>query len=204
MKLLLAGIGVALVGSASAVQISFDEAGPAVSFFSSANPLGNEYAGLGIFFSGPSSLDGGAIINQSGNFGVNALSGTNFLAFNRSFSGVTMLNGGRPIDPETITFNFSMNDFSIYASAGVFNGVFVLSAFDASNNLIGMDVKSTGVGQWQQLKVGTVTDIARVTLTEVSGAQYFVYDDLSAVPEPATMAILGLGAAALIRRRKNK
>src|SRR5262245_9362983 len=56
------------------------------------------YSPLGVHFSGPGGNDGGAILNQSGNFGVPALSTPNFLAFN---SGARMQDGGIPIGPET-------------------------------------------------------------------------------------------------------
>ncbi len=184
------------------MTITFDEFGLQPTFFSGANPLRNEYAGLGVSFTGPGPDDGGAILDKSGNFGVNPLSGDDFLAFNRVTTGVTMLNGGRPFDPETVTFANPTSAVSIFASAGFFTGVFVMSAFDSSNNLLGMDVKTTAVGQWNQLSFSSSTNINHITLTEVSSARSFVYDNLSTVPEPATMAVLGLGAAALIRRRK--
>jgi hypothetical protein len=52
----------------------------------------------------------------------------------------------------------------------------------------------------------TISDLAvelsldHVGLTAVQGSAYF--DDLSVVPEPATLALLGLGGL-LLRRRKN-
>jgi len=56
---------------------------------------------------------------------------------------------------------------------------------------------------------GTASVRARISMiggmsNPQGGGQAFVVDDfeLNAVPEPATMAVLGLGAAALLRRRK--
>src|SRR5215207_9068653 len=64
--------------------------------FDQTAPLTELYAMLGVRFSGPAQLQGGAILNECGNFGVPARSGTNFLAFNRALYGK---------DPETIRFD---------------------------------------------------------------------------------------------------
>lgn len=206
-KYILVGLVAVAASSASALTISFDEAGPATGLFNNANPLTTDYSGIGVTFSGPNPMDGGAILNQSGAFGVNALSGTNFLAFNRAgTAGVQMLNGGHPYDPEQINFSVAVNTVSINASGGNFKGVFVMTAFDSSNNLLGGSAIATAVGQWGLLSFNSSTNISKVVLTEATNAGYFVYDDLStsAVPEPASMAVLGLGAAALIRKRRKK
>ncbi|TDL83825.1 VPLPA-CTERM sorting domain-containing protein [Meridianimarinicoccus aquatilis] len=67
-----------------AESITFDELGPAPCSFASAGPLDNEYAGRGVTFSG-----GWEILDECGNFGVNALSGDSFAAYNTSTSGIT-------------------------------------------------------------------------------------------------------------------
>ncbi|MEQ1823494.1 MAG: PEP-CTERM sorting domain-containing protein [Fimbriimonadaceae bacterium] len=198
--------GLVVVSSlGSAVTITFDEFGAAPSVFNSANPLRNEYAGVGAIFSGPGPNDGGAILDQSGNFGVNALSGRNFLAFNRNGTSVVeMLNGGHPFDPEQINFSVNVNNVGVFASGGFNAAIFALTAFDSSNTFIGGSVLQTAAGQWGSLTFSSNTNISKVVLTEISNASTFVYDDFSynSVPEPATMAALGLGVAALLRRRK--
>ena len=71
-RLLASALFAALASVAAAQTINFEELGAQPSAFSSANPLGNEY-GPAVLFSGPSALNGGAILNQSGNFGVNII-----------------------------------------------------------------------------------------------------------------------------------
>ena len=70
-------------GGCSGTFVDFELAGPCA--FNQTVALSNQYAGLGVIFAGPSGNDGGAVLDQCGNFGINARSGTNFLAFNQSF-----------------------------------------------------------------------------------------------------------------------
>jgi hypothetical protein len=55
----------------------------------------------GVKFAGGAPLDGGAILNECGNFGVSGYSPPNFLAFNCSSQN---MDGGIPTLPETIKF----------------------------------------------------------------------------------------------------
>ena len=64
--------------------------------------MSDEYAEYGVTFEGPGGLDGGAVIDECGNFGVTGQSSPNFLAFN---TGGTFENGGTPQGPQTIRFD---------------------------------------------------------------------------------------------------
>ncbi|HUR26746.1 MAG TPA: hypothetical protein VM509_01055, partial [Planctomycetota bacterium] len=109
---------------AQSVSVDFELGAPCV--FSSGIPLREEFAALGVHFSGPSALDGGAVLDQCGGFGFNGHSGTNFLAFN---SNAQMSNGGRPILPEEIRFDQRCMQASIWVGSQS-AVVFTLDAFD--------------------------------------------------------------------------
>ena len=220
MKLSIATIGTALItlgtfSTAQAGLINFDidaSGNPinAPSGFLDSTALTNLYAPLGVNFSGPVQLSGGSILDQLGNFGVSALSGSNFLAFNRD---VFLSDGGLPTDPETISFTDLIRDFSIFASGGFESNTFQLQAFDINNLLLGTDAITTAVGEWGQLSFSSSLDnISRVILTGIGGDNAFVYDNLSFTPAsksvPESGSVLGLlafgayGATSLLKRKQ--
>ena len=220
MKLSIATIGTAFitlgtVSTAQAALITFDtdaSGNPinAPSLFIDSTALTKLYAPLGVNFSGPGKLSGGSIINQSGNFGVSALSGSNFLAFNRD---VILSNAGVPTDPETISFADPIGDFSIFASGGVFSNTFQLQAFDINNSLLGANKINTAVGEWKQLNFSSsLGNVSKVVLTGTGAATYFVYDNLSFTPAsksvPESGSVLGLiafvacGANSFLKRKQ--
>jgi hypothetical protein len=179
-------------------------------FFSQTTHLSELYAPLGVHFAGPGGNDGGAILDQGSNFGVPALSGPNFLAFNRLPQAV-MADGGHPIDPETISFDKPQATVSIFAAPGVidegeaFFGTFRMDAFDVHGMLLGTTTLSS-TGGYVQLSLTSGSGIASVKLTETSGDILFVYDNLSftTIPEPSSLASLGVGgliAAGYFTRR---
>lgn len=183
------------VGNCAAVSINFDTdaAGnplTAPSSFSLTSPLTNLYSPLGVTFSGPASLNGGAILNQSGGFGVNARSSPNFLAFNRTTT-VPMQNGGFPRDPETMTFSPPVSAASIFASGGGQASSFRMEAFDSGGISLGFSTGSNAPAAYVALNVASGTPISRIVLTETSGDTAFVYDDLNftPIPEPRTATI---------------
>lgn len=188
----------AAAAAANAALIDFDNV-TAPSTFASANPLRAEYAALGVTFEGPSTLDGGAILNQLGGFGISARSAPNFLAFNR---GSTMANGGTPRDPETIRFNVPALSASIYASGGTQATSFQMDAY-LGGNLVATDAISVPAQTWGLLNLSSpMGGFDRLVLTETGGDNAFLYDDFefTLIPEPASL-LLVLASVALLRRR---
>jgi len=220
MKLSVAAIGTAFItlgtiSTAKAALINFDTDASdnsinASSSFINSNALTNLYAPLGLNFSGPAQLSGGSILDQLGNFGVNALSGSNFLAFNRD---TILSNGGIPTDPETISFADPISDFSIFASGGFESNTFQVQAFDINNLLLGASTINTAVGEWGQLNFSSsLGNISRVILTGIGEDNAFVYDNLSFTPArksvPESGAMLGLlafgvyGTTSFLKRKQ--
>jgi hypothetical protein len=172
--------------------------------FAQQQPLRNEYASLGVTFSGPSSLDGGAILDQGGNFGVPARSTPNFLAFNR---GASLANGGIPRDPETLTFSTPLSSISIWASGGSESTSFRMEAFSSGGTSVGSStVNSPSAGYAQLSIINPTQPISRVVLTEIGGDFAFVYDDLNfeVIPEPAGVGALMVTIAAMLRRKRGR
>jgi hypothetical protein len=201
--------------SAALINFDTDANGNPISapcLFIETTRLTELYAPLGVHFSGPGGNNGGAILNECGNFGVSALSGSNFLAFNRD---TTLSDGGVPTDPETISFDMLLTSFSIFAASGSGTNTFGLQAFDINDLLVANDTVTTSSGTWSQLSVSSDSgNISRVVLTGIGSDNAFVYDNLSftpastSVPEPNSMAgllaisVFGVGYS--LRRKQQQ
>jgi hypothetical protein len=231
------GLCLAAPGFGRAGLITFDEpyvAGVPVTVnyggLQNATPLTQSYAAEGVHFSGPDfgdgSVNGGAIVNNPGdlyNFGVAPHSGNNVLAFNRNaqiggsflpfppfFGGST----GNATGPETITFDSTQSQVSIWAAGGLLPHQFLIQGFDASNSLV--DSQTLTTQNWSELTVSG-GGIQSVVLSEIGGAfDSWVYDDLSftpdgggsvsvaggpsaadGAPEPGSLVLLSLGGFVL-------
>ena len=157
-------------------------------------------APLGIHFfgpDGPNGHDGGAIVNEAGNVGVGAHSGTNFLGANHL---ALLGDGGVPRDPETVTFDTLATNVSIFAAGGRTNKTFLMLGFDLNGVLIASDTITTQ--NWAELTIMSSLGIKSVQLSvtdPVQSAFAFVFDDLSVdfVPEPSTIYLL-LSAATIV------
>ena len=156
------------------IEINFDELS-APTIFNETTRFTDTYAYLGVHFEGPGGKDGGAAINESGNFEVSGHSSPNFLAF--STIG-TLSDGGTPKGPETIRFDEPIVSFE--AAFGTKDGGDVtLSAYNAADHLV-HSVTSTIGSSMQRLRV-MGQRITKVTLT--CTANSWVMDDICVIRE---------------------
>jgi PEP-CTERM motif len=192
---------------ARADLIDFDGTG-APTAFSQTTALRDLYAGQGVNFLGTTGAnDGGAILNQNSNFGVGALSGTDFLAFNPTAG---MSDGGIPQLNEIINFDLAQSFVSIFLSGADNNDFMRLEAFAGLNGTggsLGFDQHTAPAGDWSQFMV-SVVGIRSVIISGPDANGLFVADDLSfsttpGVPEPGSWLLMSGGLAALgfLRRR---
>lgn len=169
----------------------------APALFSLTSPLTTLYAPLGVTFSGPGPGLGGAILSESGTFGVSPLSGNNYLAFNPATYAS---------EPETITFNTPMSSVSIYGGTALSGEQFTMQAYGRGGSLVSSDTVTVSADSYGQLDVASSAGISSVVLTANGGAAAWVYDNLSATPapEPSVFGLLGLTGVVLIAYRKHR
>ncbi len=116
--------------------INFDNVEAPCSFAQTV-ALTDEYAAQGVFFSGPGGIDGGAIVNECGDFDVVGHSPPNFLAFN---VGALLSDGGIPQGPETLMFDPLAKQVTINAGIGFsLQGSATMECFDTQGVSIGSD-----------------------------------------------------------------
>ncbi len=187
-KIVSAMILLMLSMNASALLITFDEQGPKSCCFYSEPPLDTQYAADGIIFDG-----GWEILNESGNFGVPALSGTNFAGFNIGISGSTNTIG--------MSFTNAITNISGYlgsVDAGTWN---------IATYLNGSLVSATSVSYVGSAYASFALSSLNADYVTITGStQYGVLEDLSfsAVPVPAAVWLFGSGLIGLIGFAKRK
>lgn len=112
------------------------------------------------------------------------------LAFNATYGGVGISNGTAVYDDgagNTLTLGFAGGPFTV--------GTFTSSVAGSWSFVSGTGAYSSigsGSGTWSASYHASLNSLSQTTFV----------GDFEAVPEPASMAALGLGAAALLRRRR--
>lgn len=151
--------------------INFDGAS-APAFFSSTTALASVG---GVSFNGSSlrPTDGGAVLDETSNFGVTGHSAPNFLAFN---CGATMADGGTPMVPETIHFPSEVQRVSLRIGSGADVGakltIYGLGSQGAEKRTVTMAAALTTVAFRKPVSA----------LLMIGNACRFVVDDLTFLP----------------------
>ena len=127
-------------------------------------------------------------------------------------SGTGVLGPTGPnTDPISIHFNSGQSFVEFFfADPNVFGGTsYTLTAFDGSNNVLeSLLIPSSSLpGNFYTGFARTSADILRVAIDPSNGGENFSVDDLrfgntAAVPEPATLTLVGLGWGVLAARRR--
>ncbi|RJP46624.1 MAG: IPTL-CTERM sorting domain-containing protein [Desulfobacteraceae bacterium] len=158
-----------------AIVINFDDVAAPCNFASTIR-LSSLYAPMGVNFSGPIPLDGGAILDECGFFSVTGHSAPNFLAFNLNSE---LSDGGIPRGPERIDFDFEVCQIQANFGAGpAHSGSATLDAYDGSDMLVGSDTLPIS-SSLQTLSV-SAPRIKYVIFSFTSNV--IVFDDLAFVP----------------------
>ncbi len=190
---LVAFLAVFTVPSAFGDVIDFETGAPCC--FVDTTPLTTLYSGLGVTFGGN---PGGSILDQSGIFGINAHSGSDFLGFSTEAFPPAFATG----NSESISFAAPISDVGLWAGGAIDGTSYTLQAFDSAKSLIASVSVDLAEGVWDQLVING-DGISSLELT-FSNNPYGagVVDDLSwsgnataATPEPSTLL---LTAAVLI------
>jgi hypothetical protein len=165
------------------VFIDFDDASPPCGFIETT-ALRDAYLALGVRFSGPGTLGGGAILDQCSNFGVFDYSAPNFVAFN---GGAMMSDGGVPAGPEVMTFTSEVSTVSVEVASPFTGGRAVLRVYDAT--LTSLAITSVSVNPAMKTLSLAVPGIRYADLTFVHPSQSaWVFDNLAFDTVPTAAA----------------
>lgn len=165
--------------AAGITYISFEDVDLSCQFAGEA-PLRGRYAAAK--FSGPSSTDGGAVLDSCSGFGVSPRTGSRFLAFNSALPAV-MSNGGTPVGPERITFPTRQKKVTVWVSQGGSPGTATFKMVARrGTTVVRTATATTTTSAWLELTVGHRRGISSVTVNATADPNgQWVLDDLTTV-----------------------
>ncbi len=131
--------------------------------FQEAQPLRDQYASLGVHFGGANGFVGGVILHQDSHFGVNARSGTNFLAFNRE---ADTQDQETPSEPLILTFDFPVPAVFLYVSGGFVSQTFRMDGYNRAGAVV--DSQTVAAKEFMRLSVAAPDGITRVVVTRLT------------------------------------
>ncbi len=158
--------------------------------FASALPLQNFYQSLGVTFLGPTLTDGGAALDEAGNFGVTGHSSPNFLAFNVT---ARYASGAIPRPPEEIWFRPAVDSVQFLVGTGSGIGQPVTAVAYAVGGQV-VDTASVTLGTAMQPLTVSGSCISRIVVD--TSATWLVIDDLAYTPSSCPH---GVGRYAALR-----
>lgn len=163
----------AAIGANGGLVLDFDDTSAQCAFAGTA-PLRNQYAGLGVYFSGRVANNGGAVLDACSGFSVSGYSAPNFLAFN---SSATYPGGGVATTPELVRFVTPKSHVELgFASPAP--GTFVMIAFDSAGGVVGSFVGTLSTAM--QTATIDAFGIAGVVFYTTAPTSLLVVDDLMA------------------------
>lgn len=210
MKRILSIALAAVSASSFATFINFDDGAVAEGAM-----LSNQYAGMGVTF--VAGTNGHSVPNPSGTTQGFASNSSMQITSSDIGGGVGAPMSGKLLhsfggwlsedgDPVfTMIFSGGITSFSCFAG-GIFSAPSTaVYAFNAGGTQIG-SAAASGTATTQQLLMGSLSGATEVVMTIGDFGDWVGMDNLefTAVPEPFSMATVGLGIAAMIRRRMKK
>jgi len=168
------------------VTIDFDDVSAPCTFIETT-ALRDRYKSLGVRFRGPGELDGGAIVDQCGNWFITGHSPPNFVGYN-SFG--QLQNLGLPIPPGELWFVPPVTRVTMKTGAG-----FVLTREEVKIRALGpagneVDADAAIIGPEMQTLLVEGPCIQRVILTITGGA--VALDDLTFTQAPCSDVVSAL------------